>query len=132
MLLEFMSFIDFVMGATLNHLTERIRRHPEVTPFRQRVFEALLEVPRGSVTTYGALAVRIGCSSARAVGGALRHNPLAPEVPCHRVVASDLTLGGFAGQRSGEMIEKKRALLKAEGVYFCDNQRVDQRSLWKW
>ena len=113
-------------------LIEQIRTHPEITPFRCRVFLALLEVPRGLVTTYGALAKRVNCGSARAVGGALRHNPLAPEVPCHRVVASDLTLGGFAGQRTGEMIDKKRALLNSEGVCFCDNQRVDKRSLWRW
>jgi len=139
----------------MRSLEERVPVHPAITPFRRRVYAALREVPRGYVTTYGALAARIGCASARAVGGALRRNPLAPEVPCHRVVASDLTLGGFAGQRSGEMIEKKRALLKAEGVCFCpkrgeeqptagpgrgvcgsaggdDQQRVDQRSLWRW
>ncbi len=109
-----------------------MRVHPAVTPFRRRVYTALLEVPPGFVTTYGALAARIGCGSARAVGGALRSNPLAPEVPCHRVVAADLTLGGFAGQCSGEMIEKKRALLQAEGVRFAANQRVDQHSLWRW
>ena len=110
---------------------DRIQNHSEVTPFRQRVFEALLEVPRGSVTTYGALAGRIGCGSARAVGGALRRNPLAPEVPCHRVVASDLTLGGFNGQRIGDMIEKKRLLLESEGVDFCVDGKVNPSCLWQ-
>ncbi|MDA3924899.1 MAG: MGMT family protein [Kiritimatiellae bacterium] len=77
----------------MSTIYDRMQNHPEITPFRQRVFDALLEVPCGYVTTYGALARRINCGSARAVGGALRHNPLAPEVPCHRVVASDLTIG---------------------------------------
>ncbi|MDD2597906.1 MAG: MGMT family protein [Kiritimatiellae bacterium] len=111
---------------------EEMRDHPQITPFRLRVFEALLEVPGGYVTTYGALAERVGCDCARAIGGALRNNPLAPAVPCHRVVASDLTIGGFSGQRSGAMIEKKLALLQAEGVHFDANGRVEGRSLWQW
>jgi len=109
-----------------------MRGHPQITPFRLRVFKALLEVPCGYVTTYGALAARVGCGSPRAIGGALRNNPLAPAVPCHRVVAGNLTIGGFSGQRSGEMIEKKRALLQAEGVHFGANQRVEARALWQW
>lgn len=116
----------------MNDLIERMRRHPEITPFRLRVYQALLEVPRGSVTTYGDLAKRIDCASARAVGGALRNNPLAPDVPCHRVVAGDLSMGGFSGERSGRMIDKKTELLKAEGVIFRSDHRVDKSSLWRW
>jgi methylated-DNA-[protein]-cysteine S-methyltransferase len=48
------------------------------------------------------------------VGQALKRNPFAPEVPCHRVVASDGSLGGFHGERQGEMIERKRRLLEEE------------------
>ena len=113
-------------------LLEKIHDHPEITPFRCRVYTVLLTVPPGSVTTYGSLAERINCGSAQAVGGALRHNPLAPEVPCHRVVASDLSLGGFDGERSGAMIDRKREFLEAEGVRFDDNQRVTERALWRW
>ena len=113
-------------------LCQQIKDHPEITPFRQRVFEALLSVPPGSVTTYGSLAGRINCGSAQAVGGALRHNPLAPDVPCHRVVATDLSLGGFDGERSGTMIDRKRELLEAEGVRFDDNQRIAESALWRW
>lgn len=61
------------------------------------------------------LARRIGCRSAQAVGQALRRNPYAPEVPYHRVVAADGTLGGFNGMREGEQIERKRRLLMEEG-----------------
>jgi O-6-methylguanine DNA methyltransferase len=68
-----------------------------VSPFQRRVFQALLRVPSGCVTTYGALAATIGCGSARAVGQALRRNPLAPDIPCHRAIRSDLMLGGFKG-----------------------------------
>lgn len=86
------------------------------SPFRQAVFAALCRVPAGRVTTYGALARVVGCRCPRAVGQALRHNPFAPLVPCHRVVAADLSLGGFNGQRQGPELERKRALLAAEGV----------------
>lgn len=85
-----------------------------ITDFQRKVYLALLEVPRGETITYGQLAQRIGCRSAQAVGQALRRNPFAPEVPCHRVVASDGSLGGFHGQREGEMIERKRRLLAEE------------------
>ncbi len=96
-----------------------------VTPFRRRVYEALLAVPKGKVTTYGRLAEAIGCGSAQAVGQALRHNPFAPEVPCHRVIAADLTLGGFAGETDGEELERKRALLASEGVRFQDGKLAE-------
>ncbi|MBN2451945.1 MAG: MGMT family protein [Lentisphaeria bacterium] len=90
-----------------------------LSPFRRRVFALLCRVPPGAVTTYGALARALGCGSARAVGQALRHNPLAPLVPCHRVIAADLTPGGFRGARTGEALAEKRALLAREGVVFA-------------
>ncbi len=93
-----------------------------VTPFQQRVYAAAKRIPRGSVTTYARLAKSIGCGSARAVGQALRRNPFAPVVPCHRVIASDLTLGGFAGKTSGAAIARKKALLAKEGVRFVNGR----------
>ena len=74
----------------------------------------LLNVPAGSTITYGELARRIGCRSAQAVGQALKRNPFAPHVPCHRVVAADGSIGGYFGEREGEMIERKRKLLEKE------------------
>ncbi len=88
------------------------------TAFQMRVYAATRQIPRGRVTTYGELARQIGCRSARAVGQALRVNPYAPEVPCHRVVAADGSLGGFFGSRAEEELARKRALLEAEGVVF--------------
>ena len=75
---------------------------------------ALLDVPSGTTITYGELAKRIGCRSAQAIGQALRRNPFAPDVPCHRVVAADGSLGGYNGERDGEQIEYKRRLLEVE------------------
>ncbi len=104
------------MRGTSSSAHELLANTPDITPFQRRVYEALLDVPAGKVTTYGALARRIGCASPQAVGQALRRNPLAPQVPCHRVVAADGSLTGFAGRRDSATLARKRALLEAEGV----------------
>ena len=88
-----------------------------LSPFRLRVYMELLNVPRGETITYGELARRLGCGSAQAVGQALRHNPFAPEIPCHRVIASDGSLCGFGGSRSGEAIRRKQKLLDLERAH---------------
>lgn len=74
----------------------------------------------GKVTTYKELAKAIGHPGAfRAVGTALRKNPFAPTVPCHRVVASNLSLGGFQGSKdpNGPNLKRKVRMLKEEGVH---------------
>lgn len=100
------------------------------TEFEQRVFDTICRIPRGRVTTYGLLARELGCGSAQAVGQALKRNPFAPEVPCHRVIASDLGAGGFAGQREGTKIRKKLRLLQEEGVRFQGGRLEDESQLW--
>lgn len=90
----------------------------KITEFQKRVYAATREIPRGKVTTYRSLSQTIGCRSSRAVGQALKVNPFAPEVPCHRVIRSDLTIGGFSGNLEGPQIERKKALLLKEGVQF--------------
>lgn len=70
------------------------RRPP--TAFEQRLYAACKAIPRGKVATYGQLATLLN-SAPRAVGQALRRNPFAPLVPCHRVITSSLELGGFDG-----------------------------------
>ena len=86
------------------------------TKFESRVYEAISQIPKGKVTTYKELARYLGCGSNQAVGQALKRNPFAPKVPCHRVVKTDLTLGGFSGQTEGPKIRKKARLLRGEGV----------------
>lgn len=93
---------------------ERVINDKSITEFQRKVYLALLEVPRGETISYKELGLRIGCRSAQAIGQALKRNPFAPEVPCHRVIASDGSIGGFHGQRDGEMIEKKIKLLEEE------------------
>lgn len=78
-------------------LSSEITSHPTLTPFRKRVLGALCQVPAGSYTTYLALSNHLS-SSPRAVGNALRNNPFAPRVPCHRVIAADGGIGGFGGE----------------------------------
>ena len=102
------------MSTDVEVVRQRVLSSKEVTEFQRKVYLELLNVPCGETITYGELARRIGCRSAQAVGQALKRNPFAPDVPCHRVIAADGTLCGFAGQRDGEMIEKKRALLDSE------------------
>ena len=85
-----------------------------ISAFRLRVYLELLNVPRGETITYGELARRIGCGSPQAVGQALKRNPFAPEIPCHRVVAADGSLCGFGGSRSAAALARKANLLKAE------------------
>lgn len=94
---------------------QAIPHQPAGTPFQQKVWRALCEIPLGRVITYGALAKQLE-SSPRAVGGACRANPIPLIIPCHRVV-SQSGIGGFSGQwREGERVGRKRWLLRHEGV----------------
>jgi methylated-DNA-[protein]-cysteine S-methyltransferase len=90
---------------------------PEGTPFRLRVWDALAGIPVGESRTYGELARRLA-TAPRAVGGACGANPIALVIPCHRVVASQGSLGGFMGVVEGGPIALKRWLLKHEGYRF--------------
>jgi len=83
---------------------------PVGTPFQQRVWEVLRAIPHGEVTTYGDIALRLNCVSARAVGGAVGRNPISIIIPCHRVVGASGGLTGFAGG-----LDAKRQLLTIEG-----------------
>lgn len=82
-------------------------------PFRRRVLELLCRVvPRGQVASYSELAYRVGSPRAtRAIGQAMRHNPLAPIVPCHRVVGIAGSLTGY-----GWGLHMKQLLLEMEGI----------------
>ncbi len=95
------------------------------TKFESRVFEATCEIPVGKVSTYLDIARHVGCGSSQAIGQALKRNPFAPEVPCHRVVKTDLSLGGFYGETEGPFLTEKRRLLLDEGVNFFENGRVN-------
>ena len=81
-------------------------------PFYRRAQLAARAIPYGEVRAYLWLAARAGNAKAvRAAGQAMAHNPISPIIPCHRVIASDGSLGGYTGG-----LETKRALLKLEGA----------------
>ena len=90
---------------------------PIGSAFRQDVWKMLCEIPYGSVTTYGEIARKMAAKmgrekmSARAVGGAVAHNPISIIIPCHRVVGTNGSLTGYAGG-----IDKKIKLLEMEKV----------------
>ena len=84
------------------------------TSFQISVWEALKTIPRGETRTYLQIAQQIGRPKAgRAVANAIGKNPYAPEIPCHRVVRTDGSLGGYSGP---DGIETKIRLLREEGV----------------
>ena len=86
----------------------------------QRVLNAVATIPWGRTASYGEIARRIGMPRAsRAVGGALGRNPIVFMIPCHRIIASDGTLGGWGGDRWGDekhRLRNKQDLLLREGV----------------
>ncbi|WEW60168.1 6-O-methylguanine DNA methyltransferase [Emydomyces testavorans] len=109
----------------LLHSLRRISTHPSLTPYRRLVYRTLLSVPRGRWTTYASLSTHLS-SSARAIGNAMKTNPFAPEVPCHRVLATDRTIGGYKGKwgNGAEYSTEKTKLLKGEGVVFDDKGKA--------
>lgn len=86
----------------------------EGTDFQKQVWQRLAAIPYGKKTSYQAIAEAVGRPRAvRAVGTAVGSNPLSIVVPCHRVLTSVSTLGGYAGGLDG-----KRLLLQTEGIAF--------------
>jgi len=92
----------------------------------QEVYDLLLTIPRGKVTSYGAIGRKLGINP-RYVGRILHLNPGAPSVPCHRVIRSDCRLaGGYAlGGNAGQ-----REHLEAEGVVFVSQDRVSRDCMY--
>lgn len=110
-----------------------------LTAFRKRVLKLLCQVPSGKYTTYAAISDAINASAdktdgtgksgktcARAIGSAMRNNPFAPLVPCHRVLATGGKIGGFGGEwgDEGKHALKKREMLRSEGVRFDGKGKV--------
>ena len=84
------------------------------TKFQLKVWEYLKKIPRGSVKTYSQVAKGIGKPLAvRAVANAIGKNPYPPKIPCHRVIRSDGSLGGYSGKGG---IKTKKLLQKKEGI----------------
>ena len=84
------------------------------TKFQVKVWKYLIKIPIGSVKTYSQVAKAIGRPAAvRAVANAIARNPYPTDIPCHRVIRSDGSLGGYSGKGG---IKTKKKLLKNEGI----------------
>ena len=108
-------WLDAYFGGTDPGFTPPIR--VEGSDFKKMVTSIMLSIPFGATSTYARIAAEVARRtgrrhmSAQAVGGAVGHNPIALIVPCHRVLASDGSLRGYAGG-----VDRKEWLLKMEGV----------------
>lgn len=94
------------------------------TVFERRVYDLVCKVPAGKVVTYASMARELDCGLAQAIGQALKRNPYAPEVPCHRVIKTDLSIGGYGGKTDGVKLKRKLKLLRDEGVKFNGEGRL--------
>ena len=84
------------------------------TKFQKKVWNYLKTIRKGTVKTYKQVAIGINRpKSARAVANAVGKNPFAPKIPCHRVIRSDGSLGGYSGKGG---VKTKKLLLKREGI----------------
>jgi methylated-DNA-[protein]-cysteine S-methyltransferase len=94
---------------------------PRGTPFQERVWAGIADIPYGRTESYGALAARLS-SGSRAVGAATGRNPVSLFIPCHRVVGVDGHITGYAGG-----LEKKERLLTLEGIKLERKRIVSSR-----
>ncbi|KAG2124937.1 6-O-methylguanine DNA methyltransferase [Suillus cothurnatus] len=114
-----------------------------ITPHQWAVYDFTRIIPCGRVTTYKDICIALGQNSPRSVGSALRNNPFAPFVPCHRIIASNLYIGGFFGEwgtgtnargrqkNTGLQCNRKMEMLAKEGVTFsADGYLADEYLLW--
>jgi len=106
-------------------ITQLIATSADLTPYRKKVLLLLTQVPPSRYTTYAAMSTFLK-SSPRAVGNAMRNNPFAPAVPCHRVLAANGGIGGFGGDwgAEGRHAKEKIRLLREEGVRFDGKGKV--------
>jgi len=103
-------FPDHEIGSAFDKVAQPLKLHLRGTNFQIKVWEALLKIPAGTVTTYEHIAAQIGNPKAlRAVGTAVGHNPIAVLIPCHRVIRKS---GDFGNYRYG--VARKKALLARE------------------
>ncbi|KIJ59774.1 hypothetical protein HYDPIDRAFT_118123 [Hydnomerulius pinastri MD-312] len=124
--------------------TFKTKEGKKVTPHQWAVYDFTRTIPCGRVTTYKDLCAALGQGSPRSVGSALRNNPFAPFVPCHRIIASTHYIGGFYGEwgtgehakgdskNTGRQCQKKMEMLAMEGVGFTsDGYLADKNLVWR-
>ena len=87
--------------------------------FNEKVLELTKKIPKGKITTYKIIAEKLGTRAYRAVGAALKNNKTPIKIPCHRVVNSDGSVGGYKGIKNNE---EKIKLLRKEGIEIKKNK----------
>ncbi|MDI6874603.1 methylated-DNA--[protein]-cysteine S-methyltransferase [Candidatus Solincola sp.] len=107
------ALLDCLEGKEVDReVAEGLLALPGLTEFQRRVYRAVISIPRGSTLSYRQVAERVGSPrAARAVGNVMRRNPFPVIIPCHRVVRSDGSPGGYSGPRG-----MKERLLRMEGA----------------
>ncbi|KAF8604462.1 methylated-DNA--cysteine S-met [Ceratobasidium sp. AG-I] len=108
----------------------------KVTAHQWAVYDYILTIPLGRISTYKSVCDALGQGSPRSVGSALKNNPFAPYIPCHRIIASNLYLGGYCGEwgpqaKTGTQFNHKLKILSDEGVAFDSRGMLQsQECLW--
>jgi len=90
--------------------------------FQEKVWQLMKKIPKGKVTTYRFIAHKMRTNAYRAVGSAIKKNPYAPKIPCHRVVKSDGGIGFYSGKGG---VRTKIRLLRREGIKIKGKRIVD-------
>jgi len=85
----------------------RTKAGKRVPPHHWAVYDLIRTIPAGKVSTYKDVSAALKAGSPRSVGGALRNNPFAPRIPCHRVIASSFSAGGFKGEWASSSAPQK-------------------------
>jgi len=96
--------------------------------FNERVLALTKKIPKGKVTTYKIIAKKLNSKAYRAVGTALKNNPYAPKVPCHRVINSNGKIGSYKGKPDSK---EKIKLLRKEGIKIENNEVDLKKFLFK-
>ena len=101
--------------------------------FKFEVYSLCKRIPKGKVSTYGLIAKAMKTKAYRAVGTAMRCNPYAPIVPCHRVIKNDGSIGGFQGRLKGKSVQLKIKMLEKEGIKIKNGKIIDlKKRLYKF
>jgi len=95
------------------------------TEFQNKIYETLRKVPKGKVTTYKELANALKTKAYQSIGTAMKVNPYAPIVPCHRVVKNNGSVGFFKGKKEGKAITEKINMLKKEGIVIKEKKIIN-------
>jgi methylated-DNA-[protein]-cysteine S-methyltransferase len=113
--------------------SEDEKKLSKLSDYQQSILRVLAEVPKGKVTTYGDLAKELARrnpkwspNASRAVGTTMRNNPCGPQIPCHRVIKSDGSIGSFRGGAIGA-VEEKIKMLREEDIVIINGKINLQR-----